>query len=179
MLLWLCGGMLYQIRNKLNAECLRMLYHSLVYSYMVYGICLWGGSLAKYVRSVIVAQKRAVKTISYVGRYESSHHLFVENKFLKFQNMYKYFLCVLMHKFVHLQYCSRTFTLSQRLYHYNIRNTINTVSIPRWRKELCRRSACYQGPSHWNALDQDFRIINNINTFKKKCKFILLSQQIL
>ena len=69
------------------------------------------------------------------------------------------------------------FTLQHRLADYNIRNSINNVNIPRWQKALCRRTSFYLGPLQWNSLTQNFKTIGNIDSFKKKCKSLLLQQQ--
>ena len=127
--------------------------------------------------SIITAQKRAVRTMSYVGRYEPTHQLFIENGFLKFPYIYKYFLFILMFKFVNFGYSSNVFTLSRPRAHYNLRNTINNIDIPRWRKSLCRMSASYIGPLKWNGMDQNFKLLNNIVSFKRRCKLMLLEQQ--
>ena len=170
-------GVMYQIRNKLSKECLRMIYYALVYSHLIYGICLWGCTREKYLNTVVAAQKRAVRTISSVGRFQPSHPLFVENNFLKLKEIYKYFVYVLVFKFVRFNYCQSIFTMAERLGHYNLRNITYDVTIPRWRKEICRRTSFYQGPHRWNELHMNLKGLNNVATFKRKCKDLLLQQQ--
>ena len=115
--------------------------------------------------------------MSFVGRYDPSHQLFVDNNILKFPYIHKYFLFMLMFKFVHLGYCSNVFTLSQPRAHYNLRNILNNVNIPIWRKTLCRMSPVYLGPVIWNEMDQNFKSINTISAFKRNCKSLLLENQ--
>ena len=170
-------GLLYQIRNKLNKDCLKLLYYSLVYSHIVYGVCIWGGTRQKYLSVIVTAQKRAVRTMLFVGRYEPTHELFLDNNLLKFTFIYKYFLSILIFKFVRFGYCSNVFTLTQRIANYNLRNTINNVNIPDWRKSVCRMSPIYLGPLKWNLLEQNVKLIQDINSFKRKCKLKMLEEQ--
>ena len=169
-------GILYRVRSKLSAETLKVLYHSLIYSYIIYGLPIWGGTWKKHLSCVVIAQKRAIRTITFTDRYTSTLPLFDANKLLKFEYIYDYFIVLLMFKFVHFNYCSNVFMI-QNPRPYQLRNNVNNVVVPRWFKTVSQNSMFYRGPVAWNSLEQALKTNGNIYLFKKHYKNILLQQQ--
>ena len=58
-------GLLYKIRYFVNKEMLIMLYYSLVFSHLNYGIEVWGSTYDIYLNRILILQKRALRIISY------------------------------------------------------------------------------------------------------------------
>ena len=167
-------GVIYNIRKKLTPQAMRTIYMSLIYSHLIYCIPIWGNTWACHLRPVEVAQKRAVRTISNVARYEHTHELFMNLKLLKLKNVHKYFSSLLIFKFLNCHYVPLIFSRHQNP--YALRNA-NNVYVPHSRSELFLRSVFYNTPSLWYSLDAQLKQIRNIETFKRKLKQYLLAHQ--
>ena len=168
-------GMIYNIRNKLTTKAMRIIYMSLIYSHLIYCVPIWGNTWMCHLRPVVLAQKRAIRTISNVARYDHTHELFVSQKLLKFQYIVTYFSSLLIFKFLNNNYAPLVFSRANNP--YNLRNE-NNVIIPNSRSELFLKSVYYKAPSVWYNLDMQLKSLNNINAFKYRVKESLLSLQI-
>ena len=60
----------------LNSCHLRMLYHTMVNPYLLYGNILWGGAHQKYTKRLNIMQKRAIRTIMNATYNEHTSPLF-------------------------------------------------------------------------------------------------------
>ena len=168
-------GIIYNIRNKLTPIAMRTIYMSLIYSHITYCIPIWGNTWAVHLRPVKLAQKRAVRTISNVARFDHTHELFVSLKILKLRYVYQYFSLVLTHKYMYGNYVPLVFTRANNP--YNIRN-VNNIHVPRCRTTLFQKSVYYAAPSMWYNLDNVLKTLVNVHTFKSRLKEHLLSMQI-
>ena len=63
------NGIVYKIRNFLGRKILTHLYNSFVFSYLIYGVEVWGNTNAVHLDSIIKIQKNIVRTITF------SHYL--------------------------------------------------------------------------------------------------------
>ena len=77
---------------------LRNLYFSLVYSYLNYVICIWGGTYQSHLQKIIILQKRILRIMNNASFYSHTHDLFRENGILKFTDIYTLNLCIYAHK---------------------------------------------------------------------------------
>ena len=109
-------GILYLIRKKLNAVAMKTIYMSLIYPSLIYCVPIWGGTWATHLRPVITAQKRAVRVIAGVRRYEHTHHLFMQLKLLKFHFIFTYFTALLMFKHLNYGYVESAFSMPNHQY---------------------------------------------------------------
>ena len=169
-------GILYLIRKKLNSKARKLVYSSIIYPYMLYCVPIWGGTWGCHLRPVIVAQKRAVRTVAGVGRYEHTHELFGQLKLLKFDSVYTYFTSVLMYKHLNFGYVEGAFQIPQHDYNLRLRN----VPIPpRIRLTLYKKSLFFSGPNVWRNLGNQFvnQHFSSIDSFKFKLKKHLLLTQ--
>ena len=156
-------------------ESLKAIYNALAYAYLSYCVSIWGSTWKRYQNQVIIAQKRIIRTILYASRYDSSLPLFVNNKLLNFNNIRYYFCALVIHKFIHLGYCSDIFQHSAAL--RQTRNNVNTVQIPFFRTARGQQSIMYSASSMWNNLPNNIRSISNVITFKRTLKTYLYNNQ--
>ena len=112
------------MRSKLTEVSIRLVYYALIYSHVIYCIPIWGNAYRCHLRPVLLAQKRAVRTITYSARYENTLPIFNRLKLLRIDYLYKYFSALLIHKFVHHDYAQGVFSI--QLNHYHLRNP-NTI----------------------------------------------------
>ena len=58
------NSMLYLIRNKLTRDSLRLIYHSIAYSYISYCHIIWGNTFKPHLKPIHVAHKPIIRTIT-------------------------------------------------------------------------------------------------------------------
>ena len=51
-------GIFYKVRHLMSLETLKILYYSLFYSFVSYGITVWGLTHKSYLDPIIIAQKK-------------------------------------------------------------------------------------------------------------------------
>ena len=59
------NGILYKIRNFLDRNTFTYLYNFFVFSYLIYGIEVWGNTNAVHLDPIIKIQKKIVRTITF------------------------------------------------------------------------------------------------------------------
>ena len=65
------NGILYKIRNFLDRKTLSHLYNSFVFSYLIYGIEVWGNTNAVHLDPIIKIQKKLVRTITFFALFST------------------------------------------------------------------------------------------------------------
>ena len=53
-------GIMYKIRDYLPTNVLKSLYYSFIYSYLSYGIAVWGATYEIHLKPLVFLQKRAI-----------------------------------------------------------------------------------------------------------------------
>ena len=75
-------GILYKIKHILERKTLLTIYYSLFYSYLNYGILIWGGAKATILNPLYLSQKKFVRLITNSDYRAHSAPLFKELKLL-------------------------------------------------------------------------------------------------
>ena len=57
-------GLMYKIKNYVNTKTLTMLYNSLIYPHLLYGVPIWGNADDVHLKTLLTIQKKAVRIIS-------------------------------------------------------------------------------------------------------------------
>ncbi len=162
-------GVLYKIRRNLTIDALKNLYYSLCYPHFIYCLSLWGCTWPSVVKEIIVMQKKILRTITFKRKHDSTQFLFTELKLLKFDYLLQYFC--LLSVYNDLNEIRSTRKLFRYIHHSQGTrgNNINLI-CPQHRTILYKFSIHCFGPTCWNALPDDLKIITNFNIFKSKLK---------
>ena len=91
--------MLSKIRNYVTPKVLTQLYYSLIYSYLTYGIVIWGNTYIKVLYLIVTLQKKAVRIITFSNFDEHSSLLFYRLKILKFVDLLFLYNSLFMHDY--------------------------------------------------------------------------------
>ena len=67
-------GAMCRIRNNVNDKTLNMIYNSLIYPHLLYGISIWGNADNVFLKPLLTLQKKAVRTIS--NKFKNIHTVF-------------------------------------------------------------------------------------------------------
>ena len=161
-------GIMYKLRDFLPFSCLRMLYYSLIYPYLLYCINIWGGAYASHLNPLIILQKRAIRVICNAPYLGHSTPLFYATKILKLVDIYKYNLSIYM--FDHHQ--NPEF---HRNHSYSTRNRTNLIP-PFERLSTTQHSVSYNGCKVWNDLPPNLRTIESNHILKIHLKKYLLNK---
>ena len=163
--------------NFLPYSVLRLLYFSLVYPYLIYGILIWGKASKTNLTPLIIKQKKCLRLITGSDRLASTDPLFKETKILKFDNIYTYYLGYFMYKTFNssvdnipkqrLLSCFRTHTHLTR-YHSNLRPEF-------YGKNVTQRSIFFQGPQLWNTLPEVIKESNSLFKFRSSLRDFILT----
>ena len=79
----------YKIRNFFPRQTLRMLYYSLIYSKLQYGILVWGTASKTHLRQLMVRLNNIVRIITFSRNCSRMSNLFKSLYLLKLTDIYK------------------------------------------------------------------------------------------
>ena len=171
-------GILYRARNRLDPNILKLLYISLVYPYLSYCILIWGHTHKTYLTKLFISQKKIIRIITFSDYYAHTNPLFTKLKLLKLCEIYSYFMCIFIYKYINSQLPSNIFdaffTLTTSIHDYKTRHHSNLRPALHNTKasSFCIR---VQGPKIWNSIPQDIKDCKLLNPFKYKLKNYLLA----
>ena len=57
-------GIMYKLREYMNTNMLKNIYYSLIYSYIVYAIQVWGSACDTELETILKLQKKAVRIMT-------------------------------------------------------------------------------------------------------------------
>ena len=162
-------GIIYRIRDFIPYSCLRNLYFNLIHPYLIYCLPIYGATYNNHLQPLILLQKRAIRTISRAGYFDSSEPLFKSHKILKFQDLYKHSLACYVFKNPDL------LNSFSRTHDHNTRNR-NLLLPPLERLRSTNQSVIFNGISIWNNIPDDIKVCNTLNNFKFMYRKYLLDQ---
>ncbi len=160
---------IFKIRKYVDDATLRMLYYSLVYPHLQYGISTWGNAARTLVSKIFVKQKCVIKTICYQNLQTHSDPLFKKLEILKLEDVFKFQICKLMFKLkskTNLVGENSLIKLSN-VHTYNTR--LANYFIPRKRTNLGLHSFNTIGPKIWMTIPEELKSLQ-FNKFKKQLK---------
>ena len=166
------AGIIFKIRNKAPLKVLMLLYHSLVGTYLRYGIASWGSAKTTALAKLRNLQNRVVRHITH-SHYGTNVDAEYKNLgILKLDEMYFLEVGKFMYRNSNL-----TLPLSFDEYfqpinhHHNTRTRVNSVfSLPRPRTELGKQSIKYQGVKIWGEIPLDIQNCSDLKTFCNRLK---------
>lgn len=172
-------GILSKLRHYMPQRMLKLIYHSLIYPYLQYGITVWGNACNNVIDPIYVSQKRAVRTITNNDfstqdyRKPATHPLFNSLNFLHIFDIFNIELL----KFVHDSLNKRNPHQFHDYFQYSY-SSINTNSardnklkLPRARTTTYGlKSIQYHGAKLWNEIPLHLRNIKSRKLFTSKIK---------
>ena len=164
------AGILYRIRDSLPIAARVNYYYAFIFPYLTYNIIIWGGSKISHIKPIITQQKRIIRIICNSHRLDHTSPLFYQLGILKFEDVYKFYMCTHMHKSM----AEGNFTVSHNVNTRN--NNLNTASSTFHRLSTCQQAVSFRGPQIWNSLPSDLRSIKSLPLFKKKLKLYFLQK---
>jgi len=170
-------GILAKARRYLPKECLKDLYYTFAYPYLIYCNHVWGNTHKTYLDKIIKTQKKLIRIIS--GSHYRAHtsDLFANNKLLNMQQIYQYSIGIFMFKYCNDELpnlFANMFQKNSGIHTHNTRQQ-NHFHLPKFKNNMLKNSVRYQGVTLWNGLPDQLRESKSLNSFKFNFKKSLLN----
>ena len=172
------SAILYQIRNSLDLNSLKIIYNSLIYPCISYAVVIWGNSPPSHLTKLITSQKKIIRTIKYRDRFAHTNQDFADLRFLKFEDVVVYFSCIFTYKSLNnLSYPTEYFYTVQQLQRGSYSLRYNSILRPlAYRNRQSSTSPSIYCCSLWNDLPNDIRSRPSVASFKSALKQHLISK---
>jgi len=165
-----------RVKNVLPTNILKILYHSLVESYLNYGLIAWGNSV--HIQKLFKLQKRAIRIISKKSYRSHTEPLFKSLSILTIHDLYESQVLLFMHDFknnnlpksfehmfrLNSEIAERT-TRQSHLYHISKPRTNYTSKLPN-----------FTFPHIWNKYAPTLQLDKSRYHIKTECKQMLLNK---
>ena len=148
------------------------LYYTMVQPYLTYGIILWGPTYRCYLKQVSILQKKVIRCIHKSYYNAHTEPLFIRNKILKLDDLYKFELSKCMFDCINgllptpiLDY----FTTNATIHAHHTRQR-NIPHMTQTFGTISERSVTHKGPKTWIEIPQTIRLHQNKNIFSRLLK---------
>ena len=160
---------LRRITKLCDLNCSKMIYFSLIYSHITYGILLWGNSSQQNLNKILLLQKRAIRYMCNLDYSSSCKGNFRELHLLTAPSLFVYYsiLYIYQHK--------NNLTKLGESHDHNTRHR-NTLAFPRHNTTKFEKQVIYNGLKLYNKLPIHIREIKEIKKFKHSLKKFLIDK---
>ena len=151
---------LANIKSFVDQSTLRMIYFSLIYSHLNYGIVCWGSVYKTNLTKLLSKQNWAVRIITNSDRLDSSSPLFHKTKILKLHDIFKLKIATEVKRIINNNKL-HNYLLSylHSIHSYQTRSSSqHNLSIPIVKTDIGKTLFKYQGPSVWNQIPIEIRV---------------------
>ena len=167
------------IKHIVTTNELRMLYFTLIYPYLYYGIVLWGTAARSNINKLVTQQKKAVRIIAGANYNAHTQPLFQNLQLLGIDDIYKLQLGKFMYQItkesVPAPLCSM-FVLNTSIHDHNTRQR-NNPHIKSRASAFANKSITHAGSKLWNEIPTEISHKPSVASFSNAYKRHLLSQE--
>ena len=146
----------YRIQTFLDRKTFCMLYYSLIYSRIQYGIVTWGTANQTLMHEFNVKLNNIVRTITYSSKYCPVTSLCKTLNFLKLDNIYQLELAKFMYQLYHKKFktaLNNCFVDITKIHSHNTRTKHNIVYFKsRVQASASKKSRTYRGTELWGKI---------------------------
>ena len=156
-----------------------MLYYSLIYPFLTYGIQVWGLTYPTYLKPVTTLQKRVVRIMTFSDPRSHSEPLLKSLRLLKFSDIIHLEILSFVYQWYHKLSPScfvNYFNPVSSIHSYNTRQSqIDNLFVKSVHTtQYGIRSLGYTGPKLWNSLSIDVKKIKPFSSFRQHIKNVLI-----
>lgn len=155
------------LKNILNIQQMKVIYHSLVESHINYAILGWGGVAKTHLYALELLQKRFLRLMLHKDNRYPSELLYLEARLFDIRQIFYFSVNMKKHQKRNINMYPTHF--------YNTRQKDKCLH-PLMLKTIGQRSYHYLAPKLYNTVPDEIRNIRSIPLFKKKLKIYILEQ---
>ena len=168
-------AILYKIKHSFPKHILRMIYMSLIYTYINYCNIIWGSAYECHLNPLIVLQKKAIRLINDSEFRDPSAPIFYSLKLLPISKIF-HLNCLLF--FYNCLFNNSSPMIKHKILqncptHNHATRYKNQIRPPRERLEICRKSYRSQSICLWNNLDKNIKESKSLQIFRNRVKYNL------
>ena len=171
-------GILYKLKEFLSERSLLILYNSLVLSHINYCNIIWGNCSTTKLNSLLLLQKRAVRTITNSCYLSHTEPLFHRLKTLRIKDIHTLQTGIFMYKYTHNQLpplFHNIYNLNSNIHTYPTRHSLD-YHLENPKIILAQKSIRHHGPDVWNSLPHNLKQCSTLYSFKASLKKHILSK---
>jgi len=165
----------YALKDNLPQKHLNIVYKSLSFSIINYGIELYGKNGSKWMSQLQKTQNRLLKIIFNKSRLHRTNDLHKTLKILKVVDHAKIRLALIGHRFTQdkSNYTYRNLELVHNIHNRNLRNFLNIkTTAESYRRE---NKVTEQASIEWNNINTDTKIVKSRGKFKTSLEINILN----
>ena len=157
------------VKHILPLTLLRSLYYTMVQPYLTYGIILWGPTYRCHLKQVSILQKKAIRCINKLYYNAHIEPLFIRNKILKLDDLYKFELSKFMFDCINGKLPTRIleFFITNATIHAHHTRQRNVPHVTQTSGTISERAVTHKGPKTWTEIPQTIRLHQNKNIFSR------------
>ena len=168
-------GIFSKLRYNVNIDILIMLYYSLIYPFLIYGVQVWGLTYPTYLKPVTTLQKRLARILTFSEPMSHSEPLLKSLNLLKFNDIIHSEILSFVYQWFHKLVPSCFFDFFKpisSIHEYPTRQSLNeNLFIKSIRTtQYGIRSLHYTGSNLWNSLPITIKQITPFSRFRKTLK---------
>lgn len=171
-------GIISKARHYVNIDVLSMLYYSLVYPYLIYGIVVWGHTYESTIKPLLILQKKLIRIMTFSNFKAHTNPIFLKLKLLKLPELVYLYTGLFMYDLYSGNLptlFTSYFTQIKHKHKYNTRlASKNSFSLPKIRTNFGKFNIRYSGAKCWNSIDESFKKLTDRNKFKERLSDDLL-----
>ena len=144
------------------------IYISIIHTNVTYCLTVWGNAGKSNINQIIVAQKKVVRTIRKLKRFDHTNDSFAKMKILKFTDLVDYCSAVYVYKSIKSLRGNKYFRPRENTA-YNLRNN-DLLTIPLARTTQSQQFISFRGTKLWNSLPVVLKNKASLHSFKSSLK---------
>jgi hypothetical protein len=172
---------LHKIRYQINFSIALLIYKSLVFSHLQYGILLCGKTCPTFLKQTQILQNKCIKCCLSLPSKTSSIVIFKKANTLTIEQLYIYKIATLIYKFINEPTSIpanivNIFKLTSSIHAYPTRQSKNTDLFNFPHSSAAKsQSIKIQAPQAWNSIPLELKSLKSIHTFKSRLKSHLIN----
>lgn len=170
-------GLMYRMSNLVPLSVLKILYSTIIYPHLTYGVEIWGSSARTQLRRLRSLQNRSIKFLRTADS-QTIGSVFVNNHLFTLEEIHKLFTLLRFFKYLQDPYFFLFSELQEVQTNHNhntrfIRN--HNLIVSSIRTSSYFNSFIYQGVNYFNELPNEIKELENIVKIKKSLKQHIMS----
>jgi hypothetical protein len=165
-------------KNILAKEHLKILYYSLINSYLNYGLLLWGAANKNQIKKIEIKQNKIIRTLHGCKYNTSSTPIYKKLHVLQLNSLYKCQLGKLMYQYFKGELprpVQNIFTTNIDIHSYNTRNKYHPHIISRNTQSI-GKTFIHKAPQNWYSIPESIKTVRTSRSFIAKYKKHLITE---